>query len=214
MDEGTGTTPWQEVIGRLRAVEGGRSTLPSPSSPTDSQPARVDRAAFAAELTPCLALASGVGMSGEDRREWLNAAYRAIGHYPLPLLKAGAAEALRTADHPSKIVPSITGHVQPILDEQQRRSASIAKVFEGVALPAPGQSRCTPEEAAEIIKRFGVGSFAADRTADPTRPTTVPTTADPQRHCRVPTREDYIRLGVAPAVLDRIAEHAAAAEPG
>ena len=200
MDGEAEPSVWQETTGHLRPVEGGRSTLPSPSSRTATEPTRIDRAAFAAELTPCLALSSGVGMSGDDRREWLNAAYKAIGHYPLDLLKRGAAEALRTADHPSKIVPAITACAQPILDERARQNASAQKVFESAhALPAPRQSRCSPEEAAEISARYKVGRHAVHRAADPSRPIAVSATADPERPCRVPKRADYIRLfGIDP----------------
>lgn len=72
----------------------------------------VSRAEFAAELTPCLALVSGVGMSQSDQRVWLNAAYKALDGIPIALLKRGCAAAMRTADHPSKIVPAILAEVR------------------------------------------------------------------------------------------------------
>ena len=74
------------------------------------------------------------------------------------------------------------------------------------ALPAPGGEMCTPEEVDRICKRFAVGRYSQHRAArDPSRPTEITTHADPARPCRPPTREDYLRMGVAPEVLDRTA---------
>lgn len=172
-----------------------------PSLSSQTEPARIDRAAFAAELTPCLSLTGGVGMSADDRREWLNAAYRAIGHFSLINLKHGAAEALRTADHPSKIVPVITAAVEREKASRYQPMASIVRP-DVTALPAPGRERPTADEVAEIAKRYGVGSFARNQAADPSRPTRVATTADPDRPCRMPSRADYIRLfGVDPEAM-------------
>lgn len=203
-DRETDTPQWQKITGRLRVVEGGRSTEPSTSSPTSSEVTRIDAPTFAAELTPCLSLASGVGMSREDRREWLNAAYKAIGHYPIDLLKAGAAVAMRIADHPSKIIPAIVAEVQPVLDRQRAAQGRINAIWQGAengpyALPAPGQERPTGDEVADICKQYGVGSFAANAPAVRKKPSGA---ADPQRQCRMPTREDYIRMfGVDPGTL-------------
>ncbi len=54
------------------------------------------------------------------RREWLGVAWKTIGHLPSDLLKIGAEEARRVADHPAKIVPAImkTTHEQMESREQ------------------------------------------------------------------------------------------------
>lgn len=46
-------------------------------------------------------------MTQEERRGWLHAAYKALGDIPADKLGDAVAEAMRTVDHPSKIVPAI-----------------------------------------------------------------------------------------------------------
>lgn len=72
----------------------------------------VSREEFATELVPCLALVGGAGMNVDARREWLNAAFKALHGIPIRLLQRGAQAAMAKADHPSKIVPAILAEVQ------------------------------------------------------------------------------------------------------
>lgn len=147
-------------------------------------------------------------MARADRRAWLNAAWAALRHVPLPILKRGAAAAMRKADHPSKIVPAIMEAIEPDLAAERRISrlrADAEAQRSQNALPAPGDERATRDELDAICKQHGVGRYSsADGGVDPSRPAVVPTHADPDRPCRAPTRADYIRLGVDPAVLDEI----------
>jgi hypothetical protein len=108
---------------------------------TDLQP--VSRPEFAAEIVPCLALTSGIGMSQEDQRNWLNAAYKALDGIPIALLKRGAAVAMGKADHPSKIVPAIIAEVRDAWAWRKRHNAAPQYT---PALPAPIE---TAEEKAE-----------------------------------------------------------------
>lgn len=94
-------TAWQ-AIGNLSVVQSAQRSI---SSRTDNDDER--RRDFATCVTPCLSLVGGVGMNREDRREWLNAAYRVLGEVPADLLRKGADRAMVTVDHPSKIVPAI-----------------------------------------------------------------------------------------------------------
>lgn len=131
----------------------------------------VSRADFATELVPCLSLTSGVGMKAEDQRIWLNAAYKALADVPLDLLKRGCAAAMRTADHPSKIVPAIRAEVDSAMQAIRASERAYRAIFQGTdhdrtALPAPGCETLTPDEAAEICKRFGVGRFSQYAQAD------------------------------------------------
>lgn len=96
----------------------------------------VDRAEFAAEIVPCLALTSGVGMSNEDQRIWLNAAYKALDGIPIKLLKRGADAAMKTADHPSKIVPAIMKEIRETWDWRKRWVAKREPVEVTSAAPA------------------------------------------------------------------------------
>ncbi|MDO7841095.1 hypothetical protein [Sphingomonas immobilis] len=105
----------------------------------------VSRSEFAAELVPCLALVSGVGMSGEDQKTWLNAAYKALDGIPIALLKRGAAAAMAKADHPSKIVPAIMAEVREPW-AWRRNAKALGRHY---ALPAPTE---TDEQRAERME--------------------------------------------------------------
>ncbi|WP_259384331.1 hypothetical protein, partial [Bacillus thuringiensis] len=145
------------ATGNLPAATASPSMLPSLSSRMadhkDLTP--VSRAEFAAELVPCLALSVGVGMSEEDRKTWLNAAYKALDGIPIALLKRGAQAALMRADHPSKIVPIITKEIGE--DWAWRRKASDPNWLR-TETPAPDakQDLCSPDDARAIFKRFGL----------------------------------------------------------
>lgn len=46
-------------------------------------------------------------MTQDERKGWLHAAYKALGDIPADKLGDAVMEAMRTVDHPSKIVPAI-----------------------------------------------------------------------------------------------------------
>jgi hypothetical protein len=117
------------------------------------------REQFAIELTSCLALVVPVGMTEEARREWLAVAWQTLNHLPSDLLSGGCLEARKTADHPSKIVPAIIGYAEPRLENRKRIERDYP-----LALPDPERSEpnyCTPEEAAEILRQYGLKSNPA-----------------------------------------------------
>ncbi len=131
----------------------------------------VSRADFATEIVPCLSLTSGVGMKGEDQRIWLNAAYKALADVPLDLLQRGCAAAMKTADHPSKIVPAIRAEVDAALQAARASERTYRAIFQGSnversALPAPGGERLTTDEADAICRRFGVGRYSVHAKAE------------------------------------------------
>lgn len=118
------------------------------------QPATSEQ--FRDELTACLALVVPVGMTEESRREWLSVAWATVGHLPAYLLSAGCEEARKTADHPAKIVPAIIGYAEQRLENRKRINREYP-----VSLPAPERDEfnyCTPEEAAEILRQYGLKS--------------------------------------------------------
>jgi hypothetical protein len=95
-------------------------------------------------------------MTEEARREWLAVAWQTLNHLPSDLLSSGCIEARKTADHPSKIVPAIIGYAEPRLENRKRIERDYP-----LALPAPERSEpnyCTPEEAAEILRQYGLKS--------------------------------------------------------
>lgn len=207
MSHETGMTAWEDIGGGRQVATVARSTPPSISlrvaNLTDLVP--VTNEEFVTEVSPCLALVSGVGMTRDDQRAWFAAAFKALEGVPIALLRRGAAKAMRVADHPSKIVPAIIAEIDEDWRWRRRMQESSPQPER---LPAPGDSQCTPAEAREIIERFGLGrKFGA--APHPARP--VPVTNPMGTPGRAPTREDYIRLGVDPAVLDRLeAERVAA----
>ncbi|HEX8553186.1 MAG TPA: hypothetical protein VF695_00630 [Sphingomonas sp.] len=200
-------TPWEETTG-LRLVTGSRST-PGSTGWSDDAPKLVSDEAFVRHLTPCLTLVSGVGMTREERSTWMDAAWLALNQFTEAEIKLGAAGAMRQADHPSKIVATI---VRTIAAERESRYQPHApSIARPVALPAPGDTRCTADEAREICKRFKIGSFALAQVTDPHRPTPTPAFADKDRPCRNPTPEDYQRLFGIDPVAERAKGEAARA---
>lgn len=116
--------------------------------------APVDRDEFFNAVGPCLALAGAVGMNEGDRREWLEAAFIAVGDMPIGLLEEGAKAALRTADHPSKIVPAI---MKAVGEDWRRRQRVWTP--ERIALP---EKRISDDERlhvgklmSELVKSLG-----------------------------------------------------------
>lgn len=113
---------------------------------------------FRNELVACLTLVAPVGMTEEAQTNWLRVAWDTLKHLPADLLSAGCAEARKTADHPSKIVPAIAGYAETRLEARRRLEREYPTGQ--VALPAPRENPnyCTPEEAAEILKQYGLKS--------------------------------------------------------
>jgi len=107
----------------------------------------VSRAEFANEMTPCLALTSGVGMTAADQRVWLSAAYRALDGIPIALLKRGCDAAMKTADHPSKIVPTIIKEIRADWDWRKKFAKPTRPALETLEAPTP---EISAEERANV----------------------------------------------------------------
>lgn len=135
-------------------------------------------------------------MTEDERFAWIEAAFTALRHLPLDVIGEGAREALRTADHPSKIVPAIIASTRGVMAWRHRMNTPITP--SGALLPAPGAERGTRSELDAICKKFAVGRYAREQAAsDANAPASMG--RNPDRDCRTPTREDYIRLfGVDP----------------
>ena len=221
MDDGTEPTAWQETTGVVARPATGQLSTPSLAlsgalstdvAPTGDTPD--NRRAFAAAIGPCLALTAPSGMGEAERRAWLQAAFAALNHLPLDLIEKGAAEARRTADHPSKIVPAIIAATEREVAWRRRNQHPRSPGDLHSTLPAPGQEIATPDEVEAICKQFAVGRYATVQPQrNAARSVAQPAHADPDRPCRVPTREDYLRMGVAPEVLDRLAAPASDEQP-
>ena len=206
MEDGNEPTAWEEInpaaSGRLPALASEHfPTLPDrliPASPDEMQ----------AELTACLALCGASGMNEDARCEWLRAARLTLEGIPGDLLAQGCRKARATCDHPSKIVPAIMADVEQQWGwrrDARRRESAPQTIPRERRIEAP--NNLTPaetEELNQILARAGArtryrvdGSrYQVDKAE---RNTGKPPPSGPPRK---PTRQDYIDLGVDPAVLD------------
>ncbi|QHL90983.1 hypothetical protein GVO57_09330 [Sphingomonas changnyeongensis] len=131
-------------------------------------------------------------MTQDDRVEWLAAAADALREYPADLLRIGIAEARKRADHPSKIIPAVVGHVEELLIARRRelQRARDAASPPAPALPTDGSRHCSAEDAREILERYGFKS-------------SVPATTVERGPRRLPTVDDYVALGVSRDVAEK-----------
>lgn len=149
------------------------------------EPASTDD--FRTQLTACLALVAAVGMSPEARNEWLSVAWATLKNIPPDLLGAGCEVARETCDHFSKIVPTIVRIADPLWrkrkDDRSRVLAALAKMKDPDPEP---EDRCTPEQAREVMERFGI---KPDENSSAARAHRGPP--------RAPDRQWYLDNGVA-----------------
>ena len=136
-------TPWEEINPPMVSAQ--RQELQSPS--LERQQATNT---FRNELTACLALVAPVGMTEEAKRDWLTVAWQTLSHIPPDILKSGCAAARQKCDHPSKIVPAI------IEETRERMSWRKPSHSEPSPLRLSRPDYATPEQAAEILKEFGL----------------------------------------------------------
>lgn len=132
-------------------------------------------------LAPVLALVGAAGMNAADREEWMTAAAMMLEHLPEDLVRIGLKAATRKADHPSKVIPIALAEVED-LQRTRMRIVDNPRPLAADALPAPGQHRPTPAEAAAIMAEFGIAS------SNPKPP-------EP-RELHNPTAADYVALGL------------------
>jgi hypothetical protein len=141
------------------------------------------------QLMPTLALVGASGLTQSDREEWLAAATDALKDVPADLLKGAISRARLNCDHPSKVIPFIT---RDVANGWNWRRKHLAEVREDTArhsaLPAPGQTYCTAEEARAIVDEV----FPQARELAPVKSAHVPIAAD------------YIALGHSPEAAAKI----------
>lgn len=136
---------------------------------------------------------------------------RLLNHLPHDILFAAIDDVLR-ANVKGFTPPAaaILAIAEPKLAERKRLRAGLAMLVEGEGNPLFEDERrgrateiayCTPEQAREIYAKRGFDIDAGEE-----KPKV------PRGPGRKPTREDYIRLGVDPAVLDAMDQPAAPAE--
>lgn len=138
-------TPWEDINPPMASAT--RHEPPCRSSVDEET-----RTVFRNELTACLALTAPVGMTEENRRDWLMVAWDTLKHIPPDILAIGASAARKKCDHPCKIVPTIIAETEQMMNwrEPKRSTGGV-----GYYLPPPDENYCTQEEARKILSEFG-----------------------------------------------------------
>lgn len=144
-------TPWEDINPPTALA---RQQERPAQSLARLQPA--DSTHFRNELTACLALVAPAGMTEENRRDWLAVAWGTLRHLPADLLSQGCAEARKTCDHPSKLVPTI---IEATRESMNFRNDVVRDSGPQFRLAEPDY--CTPEEASEILRKYGLKSRTA-----------------------------------------------------
>jgi predicted secreted protein len=155
-------------------------------------------------LSSCLTLVAGVGMSTQERDLWLTSATITLKEWPEDLIRIGVERARKVADHPAKIVPTIVAETETMLKRRKDvlgKLMWIAKIEQDERWRDPLEDfdeadRCTPEQAAQIIAEVEAEMGVK------LRPDIQQYVRKHEGPPRKPTRQDYIDMGIDPAVLD------------
>ncbi|MBW6523452.1 hypothetical protein KZ810_08065 [Sphingomonas sp. RHCKR47] len=142
-------------------------------------------------------------------KSWLHEGNRLLRDLPLAIAYRAIDRAVLDSTRgftPS--VAAIRAHADPMLSEMRRHATRLHAVKRAAETPEPTETADHPhagaiadhETTSEILQRVWPGMGQHD-----TGPRAPKSEADPDRPCRAPTREDYLRMGVTPEVLDRIA---------
>lgn len=111
-----------------------------------------------AELSRCLTLTAPSGMSQDDRVEWLTVAAMELLAVPSCIFDEACAEARRTCDHPSKIVPAILryqpGHYISEGFLSNRLRIERAKLA-NIDAPRLAEAEENPEDRRGVVKGMG-----------------------------------------------------------
>jgi hypothetical protein len=134
-----------------------RQGLPSQYS---ERLAPADTDTFRNELTACLTLVAPVGMNEEARRDWLAVAWGTLRHLPSDVLSRGCRIARETCDHPSKIVPAILDATREQMGRLREHAREDGEINQPRLSPP---DYCTPEEAAAILRQYGLKRGGIDQ---------------------------------------------------
>ena len=78
-------------------------------------------------LAPLLALCAPMGMTAQDRLEWITAAADTLQDVPADLLDDACRKARAVCDHPSKIIPFVMGEIAERKAMRQERHREILR---------------------------------------------------------------------------------------
>lgn len=112
-----------------------------------------------AALGPVLALCAPLGMTAQDRVEWITAAADTVRNVPADLLAAACRKARAVCDHPSKIIPFIMQDIAAPKAERQRDLQDVR-----VRMEPPKDkpiSRAEREEVAAMMRDWRVNGYSA-----------------------------------------------------
>lgn len=129
---------------------------------------------------------------------WLHETIRLLADLPQDIVGQAIDEAVKKSERgflPS--VGAIRSFADPMVEERQKKVRRLRKMAEVVLSTANGAPRierepfvpCSPDDAASIMKEFGIGRIAAEkvRTIDPTK----------LRGPKSITVDDYVALGLS-----------------
>lgn len=102
-----------------------------------------------------------MGMDDDSQEAWLEAAFLALKGIPITLLKRGAAAAMLTADHPSKVVPAIAKAIESDWLWRKRHASYSRPAPEPKPREIPEAERLAVAAGFdELLKRLGGGTDA------------------------------------------------------
>lgn len=102
-----------------------------------------------AALSPLLALCAPLGMTANDRIEWIGAAADTLRDVPADLLHRACRKARSVCDHPAKIIPFVMSDIAESRQLREHTYRSLRMSLERVQTP---QKYVDPKERAEVAK--------------------------------------------------------------
>lgn len=100
-----------------------------------------------AALAPLLALCAPLGMTANDRVEWITAAADTLRDVPPDLLASACRKARAACDHPAKIIPFVMNEVKDAKAERHAHYRELRRQLE----PMPQtQNRVDPAERKKV----------------------------------------------------------------
>jgi hypothetical protein len=120
--------------------------------------------------------------------DWLRETGRLLKHLPLDIVAYAIDQAIASSEKGfTPNAGAILHHAKPLLDERRRVATRLRFVVDGMPYRrdpdyVPPEERCTPEQAREILEKFGMSSaFRTDKKPS-------------KRELREPTKEELDEL--------------------
>lgn len=119
-----------------------------------------------AMLSASLALVKPAGMTSKEAEDWLDAAFEALAHLPLPIFRDGVRAARLICDHPAKIVPTVISETRDALAWHNRPKNGPALRLVAPEAPKHEEPLPDPETLMPSLKRIGLQNGWIVETSD------------------------------------------------